>query len=81
MSSAQTLALDLAKQRAEFTFERPASSMFDPSVMEDVLQEKRAEEMRGKRIQSVVFPAVWKVGGEGGFGGGKVVICKAAVLV
>ena len=82
VTSAQQLALDLAKQRVTFTFERPSSSMFDPASMEDVLQEKRGDDLRGKRIQSVVFPAVFRFGDQEGLETkGRTVISKAGVLV
>ena len=83
MSAAQQLGIDLAKQRSNFVFERPQnSSMFDPVVMEDVVQEKRAEELKGKKVQSVVFPAVFRFGNSEGQGyGERTVISKAAVLV
>lgn len=82
VSGAQQLAIDLAQQRANFTFERPTNSMFDPAVMEDVLQVKRSEELKGRKVQSVVFPAVFKFGNnEGTNWGMRTVILKAAVLV
>ena len=82
VSSAQQIAVDLAKQRADFTFERPQNSMFDGAVMEDVLQERRPEDLRGKKVQSVVFPAVFRFGNSEGAGyQTRTVISKAAVLV
>ena len=80
--SAQQLAIDLSKQQPNFVFERPQTPMFDPVVMEDVLQEKRGEDLKGKQVQSVIFPAVFRYGNSEGLGyDSRTVISKAAVLV
>ena len=83
VQSAAGLSADLERQRATFVFERPQSSVFDANTMEDVLQERRSEDLRGHGVQSVVFPAVYRYGDNEGVEDyhKKLVISKAAVLV
>jgi hypothetical protein len=82
VQSAASLAIDLEQQRANFVFERPKSALFDSATMEDVLQEKKPEELRRHAVQSIVFPAVVRYGNnEGADYETRTVILKAAVLV
>lgn len=84
VDSAANLALDLGKQRAVFKIimERPGVTTFDASTMEDALQDNKGENLRGRPIQIVVFPAVVKWGDDlrAGHDNGRT-ISKAQVLV
>ena len=80
---AATLAMDLAKQRALFKviMDRPGSTTFDATSMEDVLQEHKGEKLQGRPIQSVVFPGVKRWGDNSGNGYDvEYTISKALVL-
>ena len=81
---AAILAMDLAKQRALFKviMDRPGSTTFDATSMEDVLQDHKGEKLQGRPIQSVVFPAVKRWGDDSGNGyDTEHTISKAQVLV
>jgi len=80
VETAAGLAMDTAKERALIKVEKPSSTTFDATSMEDVLQDHKGEVLQGRPIQGVVFPAVSKTPeGEGGAGG--YLIAKAQVLV
>ena len=80
--SAAELALKLAQQCATFRFERPKGSSFDAATMEDVLQEKKGEELRGRKVQCSIFPSVLRYGDDAGQGFDRAtLISKALVLV
>ena len=84
IDAAAILALDLGKQRAvcKLIMEKPGVSAFDASTMEDVLQDNKGENLQGRPIQVVVFPAVVKWGEGTGTGSDRGhVISKAQVLV
>ena len=81
---AASLAMDLAKQRPLFKLimDRPGITAFDATSMEDVLQERRGDNLQGRPIQSVVFPAVKRWGDESGNGyDHEFTVSKAQVLV
>ncbi|KAL9116529.1 MAG: hypothetical protein Q9187_006945 [Circinaria calcarea] len=83
VDSAANLALDLGKQRALFKIimERPGIKTFDASSMEDALQDNKGENLQGRPIQIVVFPAVvkWEDDLRAGHDSGRT-ISKAQVL-
>ena len=80
VETAAGLAMDIAKERAVIKVEKPSSTTFDATTMEDVLQDHKGEVLQGRPIQGVAFPAVIKVAEAEGTGGGYL-IAKAQVLV
>jgi len=81
VEAAAGLAMDVAKERAVIKVEKPNSTTFDVTSMEDVLQDHKGEVLQGRPIQGIVFPAAIKrVEEEEGTGGGYL-IAKAQVLV
>ena len=82
VQDAAELAAKLAQQRATFQVLQAQSSTFDASTMEDVLQEQKGEALRGRKIQSSVFPSVVRYGDDAGQGYDRAtMISKALVLV
>ncbi|KAI9703753.1 MAG: hypothetical protein M1836_007523 [Candelina mexicana] len=83
VQTASNLAFEVAKQRPQYTLklERVGSS-FSAISMEDVLQDSKGEQLHGRAIKVVVFPAVIKWGDEDGENYERsTVVSKAQVLV
>ena len=82
VDAAASLAMDIGKQRGLFKLEQPSNYLFDSKTMEEVFFSKNVDSPEGKKIRSVVFPAVTKWGNDEGVGYERsITILKAQVLV
>ncbi|KAI9716642.1 MAG: hypothetical protein M1812_005180 [Candelaria pacifica] len=83
VQTASNLAFEVAKQRPQYTLKlERVGSTFSPNSMEDVLQDSKGDQLQGRAVKAVVFPAVTKWGDDEGENYERaVVVSKAQVLV